>query len=101
MDQNEWYKIASYASKSYINMSIIEANYKILHRWYIVLTGFCPRGLHAMFSRLWSGGYTLLCLVDTSESKVLLDMYLQFYLLLAPNKPQKILTTSFIGLSCA
>lgn len=34
----EWQSIAQAASKSLINTSIIETNYKVLLRWYMVLT---------------------------------------------------------------
>lgn len=37
---------------------------------------FCPKNLCILFSRLQSGEHTLQCLVNMSESKKLLDMYL-------------------------
>lgn len=36
MEMDTWYNTAQLASKGYINTSLIEANYKVLLRWYMV-----------------------------------------------------------------
>lgn len=37
-EMDEWSKMVRCASGSYINTSLIEANYKVLMRWYMVPT---------------------------------------------------------------
>lgn len=50
------------SSKSYINTSLIKANYKVLLRWYIVSgknSCVCPRGHVLLFWRVWFEGTVL------------------------------------------
>ena len=45
LDMADWSKLVQGASKSYINTSLIEANYKVLMRWYMVparIASFVP-----------------------------------------------------------
>lgn len=41
LDFEDWHKLTGYAFKSYINTPLIEANYIVLLRWYMVPTRLC------------------------------------------------------------
>lgn len=52
LDLEAWHSIALTASRSLINTSIVEANYKVLLRWYLVPAGlatFVPRASSKCF----------------------------------------------------
>lgn len=48
LDLEEWHSISETASRSLTITSIIEANYKVLLRWYMVLATFVPGATGAL-----------------------------------------------------
>lgn len=53
IDLDEWHNLAQGAMKSIINTSLIEANFKVLLKWYMVLARLHTRGIPSMFADNW------------------------------------------------
>lgn len=66
---DEWFKKPQYASKSYINTSLIQANYKVLPRWFMVpvRVEVSPGGFPLVFRGMWHGRHSVPHMVATAQ----------------------------------
>lgn len=66
LEIDKWVKMAKFASKAYINTSLIQVNYKILLRWYMVpvrVATYVP-GTFPLFHGIWHRRHSIPYMVD-------------------------------------